>query len=281
MYFVCVFKINPFFFSESDKGDVEKESKVIDVLGKKFLMQSNVMKYPSSDNGHTFIRFMSMKPLDEAKPVEPKDVVAEETFKKELEVEERKSIETEKEESAAKEKEVTKKEKDMGESEIKTEIEEKLVKEADILKAEETQLKMKVEKNVPKEFMIKNVGKEEIDDEILNSKKEIDSVEEVLKETDEHEMPYPGSKDVDVKLVTESKEMGIIEKAESRLGIKERKDIEMKKAEDEEKEHDKKMDEESKSDDNSMLKTMIDEKEMDEKMEAVDILMKKYEEKVR
>lgn len=238
------------------------------------------MKYPSSDSGHTFIRFLSMKPLDELKPIEPKDGVAEETFKKEFEVEERKSIETEKEESATKEKEVIKKEKDVGESEIKTEVEEKLVKEADILKAEETQLKMKIEKNVPKEVMIKNVGKEEMDDKILNSKKEIESVEEVLAETGEHEMPYPGIKDVDLKLATESKEMGIIEKAESRLGIKERKDIEMKKAEAKEKENDKKMDEESKSDDDSVLKTMIDEKEMDRKMEAVDLLMKKYEEKV-
>lgn len=239
------------------------------------------MKYPSSDNGHTFIRFMSMKPLlDEAKPVEPKEVAAEETLKKELEVEERKIIETEKEEeSAAKEKEVVKKEKDMIESEIKKEVEEKLVKEAEILRAEETELKMKVEKNVPKDVMIKNVDKEEMDDKILNSKKEIESVGEVLKETGVHEMPYPEIKGVDLKLATESKEMGITEKAESRLGINGGKDFEMKKAEEEEKESDKKIDEEIH--DYSLLKAMEDEEEMDKEMEAVDILMKKHQEKVR
>lgn len=143
-------------------------------------MQSNVMKYPTGDSGHLFLRFLSVKPLEEVKPITvPKEILAEESLKKTFEEAERKSIEEhekKEEESMAKE-EIIKKEDD---SEA-IEKEEEVSKEAEILKAEETQIKMLVEEKVPKVVIIENMGTSEAKNQ-GSSKGETKYVKDVIED---------------------------------------------------------------------------------------------------
>lgn len=166
-----------FLIPENSPKDSEKETKVVDVLGKKFLMQSNVMKYPNGDHGHTFIRFLSVKPLEK---VEPK-VMKEAGVDKSIEDE---TVEVKAKEAAA---EFSPKNSEKEEEiEVKKEIETEAVKEPEILKAEETQIRYKIDPQVPKEITLKetvgvtlqkegeDVGQAENVESVLNEEKMIE-----------------------------------------------------------------------------------------------------------
>ncbi|XP_035209534.1 titin-like [Stegodyphus dumicola] len=132
--------------------DLEKrdKSEIIELMGKKFLAKTNILKYPSSDDHRMYVKLISVRPLEEFDPEYVKQLTtAEDKEKTKItipHIEPKFDIEN-------KSKEKTKDIEILKEKELKTNTEvikqdvlpKKDLIESEILKTEETHIKPKIE----------------------------------------------------------------------------------------------------------------------------------------
>ncbi|KFM64785.1 hypothetical protein X975_08011, partial [Stegodyphus mimosarum] len=131
-----------------EKGD---KSEIIELMGKKFLAKTNIIKYPSSDDHRMYVKLISVRPLEEFEPEYIKQLTTAEDKEKtkvtEPHIEPKFEIASEMSKEKAKDIEILK------EKELKTSTDDvkqdvlpkKDLIESEILKTEETHIKPKIE----------------------------------------------------------------------------------------------------------------------------------------